>query len=314
MLREVRGALTALALVLCGVLALVSFDLGIPGQDLLQSLRFHIAAALAGLVILLFVSRAWWRASLLLVPLLASVGQGGLVIYAQQQQRIAAAPSGSTPLFRLLSFNVLNVNTRGSDLADYIIGSGADIVMLMEAGPVAAERERLFAAYPYNSGCLDRRDCSTVILSKWPLSDYAARGLSQLWPNRLVTAVADIRGTKVNLVLSHLTKPYFDEWAAGEVYRISRVIHYMEGPVLLAGDFNAAAWSANINRLANWAGLAPGPGYPATWPVPFGLLGVPIDNVFTRAPLVVEKVEAMPDSIGSNHRGLIAEIGLANPS
>ena len=44
LLFEFRGALTALALVLCGVLVLVSVNLGIPGQSLLQSLRFHIAA------------------------------------------------------------------------------------------------------------------------------------------------------------------------------------------------------------------------------------------------------------------------------
>ena len=59
--------------------------------------------------------------------------------------------------------------------------------------------------------------------------------------------------------------------------------------------------------------LAPGPAYPPTWPVELGPLGVPLDNVFTRAPLAVQSVEAIPDPMGSNHRGLLAGIALAPP-
>jgi endonuclease/exonuclease/phosphatase (EEP) superfamily protein YafD len=313
MLKELRGAITALALVVLAVLAAVSFNFGLPGQELLQSLRFHIAAVLLLVIMLLLVSGAWWRAVILILPLIASVGEGASIIYTQQQLRSAAAAQGATPLLKLISFNLLNDNlANGEAIADMMIASGADIIMVMEALPLAPHEDELRAAYPHVAGCTTGWSCTTVILSKWPLSDTAARNLSQLWPNRLVTAVADVRGTRVNLVAAHMSKPYFDDIAAGEAYTLARVIGRLEGPVLLAGDFNAAAWSGNIARLSGWEDLAPGPSYPATWPVQLGPLGVPIDNVFARAPLVIETVEAMPDAMGSNHRGLMASVSLAN--
>ena len=312
-LGELRGALTALALVICVVLAGASFTIGIPGEALLESLRFHIAAALFIVIVLLFISRAWWRGVIFLIPLIASVGEGANIIYHQQQTRLAAAPSGATPLFRLMSFNLLNTNTNGRQIADYILASGADIVMLMEAAPLAPHRDELLAAYPHYSLCSGRPRCDTVLLSKHPLRNIVTGRLSQVWNERLITAEADVNGTAVQLVLAHMVKPYFDQFAAEETYRLSRVIRALEGPLVIAGDFNATPWSDNIDRLARWETLAPGPAYPATWPVELGPFGIPIDNILTRAPLVIERIEAIPDPMGSNHLGLIAEASLANP-
>jgi len=58
--------------------------------------------------------------------------------------------------------------------------------------------------------------------------------------------------------------------------------------------------------------LAPGPAYPATWPVRSGPLGVPIDNLFARGPLVITDIAALPDAMGSNHRGIKAIISVAD--
>ena len=48
-----------------------------------------------------------------------------------------------------------------------------------------------------------------------------------------------------------------------------------------------------------------------TWPVRAGMFGVPIDNIWTRAPLLIEQVAALPDAMGSNHRGLTASLSIA---
>ena len=89
MLREFRGAITALALVACLAVLAASFDVGIPGQSLLQSLRFHIAAVVLVLSIVLFASRAWWRGLLVLVVAVSSAAQGGLLVKAQQDVPLA---------------------------------------------------------------------------------------------------------------------------------------------------------------------------------------------------------------------------------
>lgn len=308
MLREFRGAITALAFVACLAVLAASFDVGIPGQSLLQSLRFHIAAVVLVPSVLLFISGAWWRGLLFLVVACGSAAQGGLLIKAQQDLRIEAAAPGTRPLLTLLSFNLLSSNPNGAAIADFVVASGADVVMLMEAAPIAAQSDKLRAAYNYVAAC---DGCDSVILSKTPLTDIKVASLGPLWRNRLVTASTVIDGTRVNLVLAHLVKPYYDDLAAGEVYVLAEALKRLEGPLLLAGDFNAAPWSDNVVRLANWRSLAPGPAYPATWPVDLGPLGVPIDNVFTRAPLVITDVRATEETFGSNHRGLLAQVALA---
>src|SRR5690606_5635313 len=94
-----------------------------------------------------------------------------------------------------------------------------------------------------------------------------------------------------------------------EVAAISRVLNAIEGPVVLAGDFNAAPWTAPLRQLGQQQQLASGPWPPATWPVRLGPLGVPIDNMFTRGGAQLLSLRA-GDNIGSNHRPLWAEIGL----
>jgi len=310
MRRELTGALAAFAIVVCGALALAAFDIGFPGQPLLETLRFHLAAALLAIIVLLLVNRAWIVALVFVVPLGASLWDSSQIVYRQHLARVAATPEAAQPLFRMISFNLLNTNENGRQIVDYLMAADADVVALMEARPVGEFEAELASKYPYRSACAEQGPCDTVLLSKTPLSSVQVRGLGTVWANRLIAAQTEIGGKAVNVVVAHLVKPYFDQFAIEEVGRLRRIMERIEGPLVVAGDFNAAAWSDNIARLIDRAGLAPGPSYPATWPVELGPLGVPIDNILTRAPLVIQSIEAIPDPMGSNHRGLIAELGL----
>jgi len=313
-LRELRGALTAFCVVVCGALVLVSFDLGIPGQVVLQSLRFHVAAVLFGLAVLLFVTRAWWRGMLFLVAFSLSAGQGALVIYRQQEARATFASQPNRPLFKMLSFNLLQTNREnGHKIAQFIENSGADLVLVMEAGPVGPFAEEIAAIYPYRSDCPPKEACEMYLLSRTPLSHLQVGNLSTVWTNRLITARTEIGGQTITIVAAHRIKPYFDEFPDEETWRLDRVLKAIEGPLVLAGDFNAAAWSVSIDRLNRVSGLIPGPSYPATWPVPLGPLGVPIDNMWTRGPLFISSIHALDDAMGSNHRGIFAEVSVTGP-
>lgn len=312
-LRELRGALTAFALVLCALLFLVSYDVGIPGQSLLQSLRFHLGAAMVGLVLLHLVSGAWWRAVLFLAVAAVSVGQGGLVVYKQQQARAAVADLPSKPVFRMLSFNLLQSNMgSGREIVTFIENSGADLVLLLEAGPAEPFEAELAKTYPYRSQCTAAGACDTFLLSKTPLTDTKVTAMSKVWDNRLIVASTVIGGQTINVVGAHMTKPYFDDVSEEEAIRMGHAISHSEGPLVLAGDFNAAGWSQNIDRMARANKLIPPPSYPATWPVRLGAFGVPIDNMWTRGPLFISSIHSLDDSMGSNHRGIIAELSLAD--
>lgn len=312
MIRELRGALTAGALLASAVLAIVSLRLELPMVELVHSLRFHFAAVLLGLVVLLFATQSWWRGALFVVVLLASLADGGYMIWRQQAARAFAGAAEAVPLLRLVSFNTLQVNeANGPRIADFFLGSGADVIAVMEAGAIAGEAARLATVYPYRVGCDAGGPCDTALMSKTPLTDVTVRAMSPVWRNRLIVAKTVVGGQGVTIVVAHMVKPYFDDFPYLESHVMAQVIRQLDGPVLLAGDFNAAAWSPNIDWLRREAGLVPGPGYPATWPVRLGPLGVPIDNVWTRAPLLITHIEAMGDAMGSNHRGLISEIAIA---
>ncbi len=311
---EFRGLLSGLALVGLATLLAIEAPAILPGQELLHSLRFHIGAALLGLVIMLLITKAWWRGVLLLLIVALSLGQGTLLVLRQAEGR--AAFNDQTPLasLRLLSFNVLASNERGAEIADYMAQTGADVVFTMESNAVLPQLDRIATTFPFRAGCSpDGQQCDTMLFSRTPLTDIRVRQIGPFGRWRLVVARTNIDGQDVTLAATHLSKPYFDEAASVELWQIRRALRDIEGPLVLAGDFNAAPWSETVYRFAADLDLIPPPFYPATWPVRLGALGVPIDNMFTRGTARINSIAATPDALGSNHRGLLATIGLYAP-
>lgn len=311
---EFRGLLSGLALVGAAALLAIDGPLLIPGQELLQSLRFHIGAALLCLVALLFISRAWWRGVVMLVLVVGSLGQGGLIVYRQQEARQAF--DGRTPAAtaRVLSFNVLASNERDEDIADYMIETAPDVIFTLESNAILPQLDRLATAFPFRAGCDSiGGNCDTMMFSRTPLTDVRVVPLEPFNRLRAVIAKTTIGGQEMTLLATHLSKPYFDEAAWVELWHLRQLLAGITGPVILAGDFNASAWSDLVAAFVADMNLVPPPRYPATWPIRFGQLGVPIDNMFTRGGARIEAIQAMPDALGSNHRGLLAKVGLYAP-
>ncbi|AEQ51930.1 endonuclease/exonuclease/phosphatase family protein [Pelagibacterium halotolerans] len=308
---EIRGVLTGFGLVAAGVLVLARVDLGLPGQSLLQSLQLHIGAGLLGLALLLALARAPWRAGLVAAMAIFAGGHVMWRVAAQYEGRGALQELERAAGFTLLSFNVLNSNDRHEDVTDYIAGSGADFAFIMEAAQLRQHLDDLHAVYPYRVGCEPSVECDLMMLSKLPLENAEIRSLGNTHPNRMIVAQAEIEGEPLTLVAAHLTKPYFDDAGLFEARRLARQLAGIEGALVLAGDFNSAPWADAIDDLVRGSDLLPPPRYNATWPTELGPLGIPIDLMFSRAPILIEEIEALSDPLGSNHLGLIARLGIA---
>jgi endonuclease/exonuclease/phosphatase (EEP) superfamily protein YafD len=311
---ELRGFLSGLAVFVMALLVGGTVWSVIPGQPLLQTLRFHTAlvALLIGIGLALTGSR--WRAVVVVGLTVASIVQGGLYIYNQQVDRGARAlPPGSTEL-TLTSFNVLETNRAGAaGIAAMLIDAPSDVVFLMEARPMREHLEALAAIYPYRAGCEPDAQCDLMMLSRTPLTGIRVLSLSHFSPQRAILAQTIVDGAPTTLAAVHLTKPYFDDRIEQETGALRRLLTDIDGPIVMAGDFNAAPWSYAIARLVQGAALSVAPSYPATWPTMLGPLGVPIDNAFTRGPAQITAIEAIADPMGSNHRGLQIAVGLAPP-
>ena len=126
-----------------------------------------------------------------------------------------------------------------------------------------------------------------------------------------------IAGHKVTVFNVHLLPPrdlqYFGE-ARWQFADLLDALEREEGPVIVAGDFNFTAQSANASVLKR-AGLREvhdlaGWGRGATWPVMSYLRRVPglrIDHIFLGAGLTCLQATT-GEGQGSDHRPVIAEL------
>jgi len=309
---ELRGMATAGVLALGLALLLVSVPGGLPGVELLQSLRFHLVALGLPLIALLLLTGARWRGLLAIAVVLASVGQGIVPLIEGYRSR-AGTDGEILASIKVLSFNVLNSNAQARDAADFIIAQQPDIAVIMETPGVRAYLDEIAKVLPHRLGCDNPPSCDIAVFSRTPLLEAQMYHMQPFLRERLAVVKTVIDGVPVTVAGIHLTKPYFDEIAMAELESAERVLQAIEGPLIVAGDFNAAAWSNWVARFSASLNLVPPPVYPATWPVEAGDLGVPIDNMFTRGGLLIDTIEAPASSHGSNHRALLAQVGLHAP-
>ena len=298
----VFSVLTTLVLTIVSLRYVTNFYL----LSFFYSFQVHLAvAAAAASVAALLIKRHWYALLTLAVSLLLAVH--GVVM---AREFVEPAVDESRPaLFRLMSFNIENDNfANGAAIADMVIASGADVVNILEAEPLLSELPRLLKTYPYYVGCgIGMEQCDTLVLSKRPLIEPRIRNLGLLWRNRLTISTIDFDGRKVNFLAAHLTKPYYDEFHGLEIADLAEVIASLPGPLVLAGDFNTSILAPDVQYLMRSQGLGTVSLEPATWPIAAGPFGIPIDHIFSKAPLRLKSVRRIENSLGSNHFGLMAE-------
>ncbi|MCW5686562.1 MAG: hypothetical protein KIT85_19375, partial [Pseudolabrys sp.] len=85
---EIRGGLLALSGVLIVVLLIISFTPGLPGEELLQSLRFHFVTVGLVLALACIMAGARWRGGLVLLLVLAGAAHGAVLVNELMSRRI----------------------------------------------------------------------------------------------------------------------------------------------------------------------------------------------------------------------------------
>ena len=278
-----------------------------------ESLQTHISLAGVALALLALAFKRHWYAVLVLAVGVALAVHS--VVMLREYATVASAgptAAASAPRFKLLSFNIDDGNLEnGAPIADFIIGSKADVVEIFEAAPIEPHINRIAEVYPYRIGCgVMVPDCDSLLLSKRPLQTQLIRSLGSLWDNRFILARIDMDGQPVNFATAHLSKPYFDEFHTIELENLAPILNETQGPLILAGDFNASVIAPDMRSFLETTNLRHVFPEPATWPIAAGAYGIAIDHVFGRSPLKLESVVQIPDAMGSNHYGLITEFSV----
>ncbi|MEM8731062.1 MAG: endonuclease/exonuclease/phosphatase family protein [Pseudomonadota bacterium] len=240
------------------------------------------------------------------------VAFGGLGVLALDHRARTSAPGTSADL-TVLWFNIFSDNAvPAAQLEAAVRASGADVVAFAEAEPAFEPAVALSDLYPHRYGCVRLVDCEILILSRYPLYDARSWDLPT-GSDRLVRATLNHPTLGlVPMVWVHLTKPWYQVVGNREEKALNNALRWSrEGRMIVMGDFNAAPWSLRLDKITRHRRLRMAPVPVGTWPSEAGALGVPIDHVLVRGDARILDLSAWGADLGSNHRGLRAEITLA---
>ena len=223
----------------------------------------------------------------------------------------SAKPEPGAPVVRLYSANVYYLNDDVAAMRRSIEAADPDIIILIELGQGPIRRlDELLADYPHRAGSMrldDTRGPSrSIIASRWPLRQIENR------PDGLhsVTAVAETPLGQINVVGVHLTRPWPFQYQWGQISQtmaLGDIRRTLDGPVIVAGDFNSVS-NARIGRqMKQDLGLYPAGGFPGTWPTDLPApLGITIDQVW-RSPDLAFVSRKLGQPNGSDHSPVVTE-------
>lgn len=200
---------------------------------------------------------------------------------------------------RIYTKNLLYRNPQLPAVAADIRASDADVITLQE---VSGRNERLLDAlskdYPYQHLCRFSGWSGIAVLSRSAMQDKvcsARRGLA--------AARISHEGQGVWIASVHLTWP-FPYGNSNAAKAAVDVLDDLDGPVVMAGDFNIFPWAASVGRMKRTAEVQLVRPLRPT----FDLQGVPLllDHIY--AP--EGGTASYRPFIGSDHLGVVADVGL----
>lgn len=202
--------------------------------------------------------------------------------------------------------NLMSVAWPRYSLADDILSSDAEIVTLQE---VSSHNQQymgnLFDHYPTSAICEFRPEQNVAILTTLPVvegSEFCRKGLGMVG-----LQVIGQDDQPVWVVSVHLNWPYpYDQFEQSK--SIAEHIEQLDGPVLIAGDFNMAYWGGSVRRIGMAAdnrlfGLTLNTHNLGSWMMP-----MPIDNLLV--PKGTTGTAELRPFMGSDHMGIRARISL----
>ncbi len=272
--------------------------------------HFRVVYALATFValVLAVLTRRWLftaATAVLLTWLLAGI----VPWYIRPAPAEAAAP-GVT--LKVLTANVSVRNKHKERMLDLIAREKPDVVFVQELNRAWADT--LANTYPYKVES-ERKDFFGLgLYSRFPIQNVEMEDPVG-WDVPLMRADIVVEGRRVHLVNVHLSPP-----EGGSLTKI-RLAQYpwltgyvasVDGPMIVAGDFNCTMWSPLYTALVKSGKLVnarEGRGIMPSWmPLGGALFFLPLDHVLARGMDITGS--RLTDRIGSDHCPIVAELRL----
>lgn len=281
--------------------------------DLIAGFRPYLgggALVVAGLLAGARRTRSSW------VCLAAALVNFAVVVPLFVAPTVPGQPTETT--LEIVSFNVLNSNTRFEDVTEFIRLTDPDVVFLQESF-LPWEEAITEANLPYRV-VINRGEgliFATMVLVREG-AEVEAFGFAEGEP-RAVQVVVETGEGPVMILGVHPLSPTDRERAVlrdAQMEFASKWAQSQDGRVVVVGDFNSTPWSYPFRRLVAETGLhnsMRGHGLAGSFPTyRHPLLRIPIDHLLYSDGLAVVQRTLGPH-LGSDHLPLTVELALTKP-
>lgn len=285
------------------VLLLIAIVLGFfsflhPLCDSFAHFRIHFFIFLMVFLALLWPFASKKETYVIAVGILICVTYLGMILTKKHH------PSSCQKTLKMIQFNLRFDNQHLDKLSAFLQKESIDIATFQEVTYKHKEKiEALKKMYPYQAYCEFATVGGVMLISKYPFTQKGGC----LEKEGLVWREIAMEEKTFSLVSLHLHWPFpFSQ--AKQIDRLSQELENIQGPVIIAGDFNAVPWSYAVERLAqaSHSKLIDG----MRWSVNADILGIPvrlpIDHILVR-DFTVSDIWVAPD-LGSDHRPIVGTV------
>lgn len=248
--------------------------------------------------------------------------------YINQPFKAQPITKNRTHKLKHIQFNLLFNNKKIDKVISYLQESSADVITLEEVTKAHQEAlssmryedyslefnskfpyvARKQGAYPYQIYCPFQSVGSVAILSKHPFNEEQSVCLKYqglLWQQILLDK------KPINIVAIHTYWPY-PYTQPEQIEKIKPIFKHIKGSTLIAGDFNAVAWSHTLKEIekASHTKVVEGLRWTIELKKQLPLIPhfkLPIDHLLLSKEFQVKSI-FVDKELGSDHRPVVSEI------
>lgn len=285
-----------------------------PAFDSFGHLRAHLAVLVALGGFLLLATRRW-RHGLLSVALGVSALWTTLQAFpSAAHDALAGEAVAGRATYKLLQLNLRFDNATPDKVLSLVGRAGPDVIAFEEVSaawkPLIA---RISARYPYAIVCdSPRRVGGVAIVSRRPFAvDTKPTCLDE---GMMARATLDLGGQPLEVAALHFFWPWPFEQPR-QIDGLVPVLGTFADTAILAGDLNAATWSAAVRRVEAAGGFAHVAGIGPTWLtgwLPDALrpyAGLPIDQILHKGKVAIISARTL-EAVGSDHLPVLVEFAI----
>ncbi len=262
------------------------------------------------IVLLLLALRRRWRPAMWLLAI-GALNAWPVLPYLPRPWSAAPAPAAE-PL-KILTVNVSYRQFSPRRFHEIVAAAAPDVLLVVEFTPHAAEVLADFdKAFAYEIKAPAEGPYGIALWSRFPFTAAQFLSLGQVpaVEARIHSPAGDFGFLGVHL--SAPTLPWRARLRNEELQRLAQRRATVEGPLVVAGDFNVTPYSPYFTDWLAATGLTDtrrGRTLSPSWPATLPILGIPIDHVAVTPDFGIRAHRQLP-SFGSDHWAVLAELTL----